>query len=115
MENIFKKAKYGYEKFQVRGAIKEIMRNYGLRTISLKNYHEFINSEKTNVHSVKYDIMNGYIKVHKYKANNQCGEAFDTVDIKTYNSIYNDIIKILENEHTIPSRIKRNILVKVNR
>ena len=115
MENIFKKAKNGYEKFQVRGAIKEIMRNYGLRTISLKNYHEFINSEKTNVHSVKYDIMNGYIKVYKYKKNNLCGEAFDTVDINTYNNIYNDIVKILENEHTIPSRIKRNILVKVNR
>lgn len=111
--------KVGYEKFQIRGAIKEIMRNYGLRTISLSNYYKHINAEPEakDVHSVKYDIMNGYIKVYKYKDLNKniCGEAFDTVDIKTYNKVYSTILDILNNEHLIPSRIKRNILVKVNR
>lgn len=49
--------KNDYRKFQIRGAIKEIMRNYGLRTISLKNYRDFLNTELVtdNVHSVKYE------------------------------------------------------------
>lgn len=107
----------GYEKFQIRGAIKEIMRNYGLRTISLSNYYKYLNISPIikNVHSVRYDIMNGYIKVHQYDNKNRCGDAFETVDIKTYNSVYSTIIDILDNEYKIPSRIKRNILVKVNR
>lgn len=111
------KLKNDYRKFQIRGAIKEIMRNYGLRTISLKNYKDFLNTELVtdNVHSVKYDIMNGYIKFHKYKENNdKCGDAFDTVSIETYQKIYSIILSILDNEQ-IPSKIKRNILVKVNR
>lgn len=118
--NFMKKIKNNYEKFQVRGAIKEIMRNYGLRTISLKNYYDYINSESdnNNVHSVKYDIMNGYIKMHQYKTNDsqkRCGEPLETVDIDTYKYVYDTIVKILNSEHTIPNRIKRNILVKVNR
>lgn len=52
--NIFKTMKQNYEKFQVRGAIKEIMRNYGIRTISIKNYFEYLGITPTieNVHSV---------------------------------------------------------------
>lgn len=105
------------EKFQVRGAIKEIMRNYGLRTISLSNYYKHLNCtpDIEDVHSVRYDIMNGYIKVHKYNDKNKCGDAFDTVDITTYNKVYNAILDIFKNEHLIPSQIKRNILVKINR
>ena len=119
-KNLFKAAKNSYEKFQVRGAIKEIMRNYGLRSISLSNYFKYLNVTPTvsNVHSVKYDIMNGYIKVHQYKNNkndNRCGEAFETVDMKTYHGVYETIMEILNNEHTIPSKTKRNIWVKVNR
>ena len=108
----------GLEKFQVRGAIKEIMRNYGLRTISLANYFKYLNTtpEINNVHSVRYDIMNGYIKVHKYRGkDNKCGDAFETVDMATYNNVYDTILEIINNSHTIPSRVKRNILVKVNR
>lgn len=37
-----KTLKQNYEKFQIRGAIKEIMRNYGVRTISLKNYFDYL-------------------------------------------------------------------------
>ena len=118
MANFMKKFKNGYEKFQVRGAIKEIMRNYGLRSISLSNYFKYLDVKPTieNVHSIKYDIMNGYIKVHKYRDNDtRCGEAYDTVDINTYKGAYNTILDILNDEGKIPSKIKRNILVKVNR
>ena len=119
MENILKRAKNGYEKFQIRGAIKEIMRNYGLRTISLSNYFNYLNTTPTvGVHSVKYDIMNGYIKVYKFNDNvnnKKCGEAFDTVDINTYSNVYKTILDILNEENKIPNKIKRNILVKVSR
>ena len=36
------KVNASYEKYQLRGAIKEIMRNYGLRTISLANYNKWL-------------------------------------------------------------------------
>lgn len=57
MFKFMRKIKNDYRKFQIRGAIKEIMRNYGLRTISLKNYRDFLNIELVtdNVHSVKYE------------------------------------------------------------
>lgn len=118
--SIFRKMKQNYEKFQLRGAIKEIMRNYGLRSISLKNYFEYLGIEPTieNVHSVKYDIMNGYIKVHKYKDNdpkNRCGDAFETVPNSIYKGIYDILENMVQIEHTIPYKKKKNIMVKVSR
>ena len=113
---ILNKAKTSYEKFQVRGAIKEIMRNYGLRTISLANYDKYTeNTTCDNIHSVRYDIMNGYIHLHGYNKNGKCGEALETVDLSVYKKVYQTILNILDSEHTIPSKVKRNILVKVNR
>lgn len=112
---------YNYEKFQIRGAIKEIMRNYGLRTISIKNYFDFIgetNETLKNVHSVKYDIMNGYIKIYGYKPNDskkRYGEAKENVNNATYKAIYNVLESLLKKEQHIPSKIKRNIMVSVNR
>ena len=111
-----KKVKNTYEKFQVRGAIKEIMRNYGLRTISLANYAKFSGEELTNnIHSVRYDIMNGYIHLHGFNNNGKCGLPLETVNMETYNDVYKTILNIFDNEENIPSKIKRNILVKVNR
>jgi hypothetical protein len=110
-----------YEKFQLRGAIKEIMRNYGIRTISLKNYFDFIGKPTTtlkNIHSVKYDIMNGYIKAYKYKendANRRCGEPIDSITIDEYKEVYNILESLIKNEHKIPYKKKKNIMVKVNR
>lgn len=107
--------KNSFEKYQLRGAIKEIMRNYGLRTISLANYNKYLgNDTVTGIHSVKYDIMNGYIHLHDYNPNGKCGSAQENVNIETYNYVYNTILNILKKED-IPSKVKRNILVKVNR
>jgi hypothetical protein len=117
MQNFLKNMKNSYEKFQVRGAIKEIMRNYGLRTISLANYYKHMDiTPNVDVHSVKYDIMNGYIKLYRHNKNNtKCGDAYETVDVNIYNDVYNTITTILNSENTIPSKVKRNILVKVSR
>lgn len=113
---VINKVRNTYEKFQVRGAIKEIMRNYGLRTISLSNYEKFTDKpNNTGIHSVKYDIMNGYIHLHSYKENGKCGLPLDSVSMNTYNDVYSTILTILKNEEMIPTKIKRNILVRVNR
>lgn len=107
--------KNSYEKYQLRGAIKEIMRNYGLRTISLANYNRYLGNDTNNgIHSVKYDIMNGYIHLHDYKENGKCGSAQENVDVETYANVYNTVLNILKNED-MPNKVKRNILVKVNR
>ena len=64
------KTNTSYEKYQLRGAIKEIMRNYGLRTISLANYNKWLGTTTVEgVHSVRYDIMNGYIHMHEFNSN----------------------------------------------
>ena len=113
---VINRAKTSYEKYQLRGAIKEIMRNYGLRTISLANYNDWSGDEDNKtVHSVKYDIMNGYIHLYGYKEDGRCGAAFDSVGVDMYNHVYNRILHILKNEEAIPYKFKRNILVKVNR
>ena len=90
---IFKMMKQNYEKFQIRGAIKEIMRNYGIRTISIKNYFDYLGISPTieNIHSVRYDIMNGYIKAYAYKKGDKllrCGEPIETISLNDYKIIY---------------------------
>lgn len=110
-----------YEKFQLRGAIKEIMRNYGLRSISIKNYLEYTgeNNELLNdVHSVKYDIMNGYVKIHNYpnnKNSKKSGEARESVSNAVYKEIYNVIEKLVRGDVKIPHSQKRNIVVTIAR
>lgn len=115
------------EKFQLRGAIKEIMRNCNLRTISIANFEKWaknnvadflpiknaIDCVNKDIHSVKYDIMNGYIKVYHFNDKGQAGKPFDSVDNETYSLIYNTIMDITM--MNIPSKVKKNILVKVNR
>lgn len=119
--NFMKTLKQNYEKFQVRGAIKEIMRNYGVRTISLKNYFDYLGTTTAtlnDIHSVRYDIMNGYIKAYGYKKGDslrRCGEPIETISINEYKVIYDILESLVTNRHNIPSKIKRNILIKVNR
>ena len=118
--NFMKTLKQNYEKFHVRGAIKEIMRNYGVRTISLKNYFDYLGITPTvdGIHSLRYDIMNGYIKAYGYKKGDKllrCGDPIESISIKEYKIIYDILESLVTNRHNIPSKIKRNILIKVNR
>ena len=116
---VINRAKSSYEKYQLRGAIKEIMRNYGLRTISLANYNKWSGTETVaGIHSVKYDIMNGYIKAYGYKQGDslrRCGDPLETISNNDYKEIYNILESLITNKHDIPSKQKRNILIKVNR
>lgn len=106
-----------YEKFQVRGAIKEIMRNLGLRAISISNYYKWLGKESMlpYVHSVRYDIMNGYIRIHTFGSNGKSGPALENVSMPVYSQIYSIVLEILGKETLIPAKVRRNILVKINR
>ena len=118
--DFMKNLKQNYEKFQIRGAIKEIMRNYGVRTISLKNYFDYLGITPTvdGIHSLRYDIMNGYIKAYAYKKGDKlmrCGDPIETISLNEYKIIYDILESLVTNRHNIPGKIKRNILIKVNR
>lgn len=118
--DFMKNSKQNYEKFQIRGAIKEIMRNYGVRTISLKNYFDYLGITPTvdGIHSLRYDIMNGYIKAYAYKKGDKlmrCGDPIETISLNEYKIIYDILESLVTNRHNIPGKIKRNILIKVNR
>lgn len=104
-----------YEKELYRGTIKQIMKVRGLRTISLANYNEWNGTKnETGVHSLKLDVQNGYVNIYGYK-NNRCGDQINDVTAEMYSGVYKQVMDIVNNEHTIPSKIKRNILVKVFR
>ena len=96
------------------------LRNYGIRTISIKNYFDYLGITSTlkDIHSVRYDIMNGYIKAYAYKKGDKlkrCGDPIETISNNDYKEIYNILENLITNRHNIPSKIKRNIIVKVNR
>lgn len=105
-----------FEKFKIRGAIKEIMRNYGLRTISLSNYFKYLGNKPTSkIHTIRYNIMNDYIQSYGYRNNGLCGEAFETIGLEEYKNIFEIITEILDSIKTIPYKNRRNILVPINR
>lgn len=109
------KKKPNYEKELYRGTIKQIMKVRGLRTISLSNYNEWNGTKnEIGVHSLKLDVQNGYVNIYGYK-NNRCGEQINDVTAEMYAGVYKQVMDIINNEHAIPSKIKRNILVKVFR
>ena len=96
------KLKDNFQKFQIRGAIKEIMRNYGLRSISLRNYYEYFNIKPSlkDIHSVKYDIMNGYVKVYQNrndKNDKRCGEVLESITLDEYKEIFEVINNLINN------------------
>lgn len=104
-----------YEKELYRGTIKQIMKVRGLRTISLANYNEWNGTKnETGVHSLKLDVQDGYVNIYGYK-NNRCGEQINDATAEMYAGVYKQVMDIVNKEHTIPSKIKRNILVKVFR
>jgi hypothetical protein len=104
-----------YEKELYRGAIKQIMKVRGLRTISLANYNKWLGvTDNKIIHSVKLDVQDGYVNIYGYK-NDKCGEQIEDGTSDLYHSVYNQIMDIVNTEKTIPNKIKRNILVKVFR
>jgi len=123
-KNIFKmknSKNLNYQKEQYRGTIKQIMKVRGLRTISLANYNDWRGCEfnPNGVHSLKLDLQDGYVNIYGFKKNSKnkytCGEAVQDAPVELYQSAYNQVMGLLSEENAIPSRIRRNILVRLSR
>jgi hypothetical protein len=110
--------KFDLKKEEYRGSIKQLMAVRGLRMINLANYSRW--SGKTdkkleNIHSVKIDIMTGFVNLHAKGTGDRAGVKLDNVHVDIYKKVYNLILDIFKNELDIPSEMRRNILVKVSR
>lgn len=105
-----------YEKELYRGTIKQIMKVRGLRTISLDNYNKWLKRKNTTgVHSLKLDIQDGYINAYEYANNGRCGSIINDGTTDLYANIYEQVNEILNRESEIPTKVRRNILVKLSR
>ena len=105
------KKTFDYKKELYRGTIKQIMKVRNLRAISIDNYLNWLgNVSHTDVHTVKLDIQDGYINLFN-RQNEKIVDAPESLYAETYNTV----MEIFDKEHMIPWKVKRNILVKLNR
>lgn len=105
-----KKENFNTRKEQYRGTIKQIMKVRGLRTINLSNYSAWSGADVDNVHSIKLDIQDGYLNLFCTPR-----DRINDARVETYEKIFNVVMDIFANEHDIPRKICRNILVKLSR
>ena len=112
------------QKEEFRGTLKQIMKVRGLRTISLSNYNAWKGNPENaseGIHSVKLDIMSGYLNIYPYGTLSKTGkftcgeEAIENASAETYRDVYRQVINILNDEASIPGKVRRNILVRVAR
>lgn len=107
---------FNIHKEKYRGTIKQIMKVYRLRTISISNYKNWKHiQDNTGYHSIKLDIQDGYVNLYEYGKNGKCGEALNNVTTEQYKNAYDIVMQIIEDAQNIPFKVKRNILVKVTR
>ena len=112
---------YGLESY--RGSIKQIMKVKHLRAINFRNFvTNYLNSEtnlnyldELNLHSVKYDVMSGYIDLYSNGTNGKCGPKIVDAPIELYKNAYLLLSDILRCEKDIPYKVRRGILVSVYR
>ena len=96
-----------------RGPMKEYMMLRRIRRIDIYNYLEWKGFMPTTfpVRSIKIDLLNSYL--YMYDVNNR---KIDNDTANTlYPQVYDMVMEIFNNETVIPSKKKRNILVKVSR
>ena len=111
------KKSFNLEKEQYRGTIKQLMRVNGLRTINLSNYFYWKNMTNSDfvdistVSTVKLNIQDGYLNM--FDSNNN--KIDDEKAASLYKNVYKVITYIIDDYDKIPYKIKRNILVKMNR
>lgn len=110
-------------KEECRGIVKQIMKVNGLRTISLENYNNWkgVPRNTNGIHSVKLDIMSGYMNIFGYDFTKKSGKpvcsrvAIEDAPAEVYQYVYAQVKNILADEPYMPSKVKKNILVKVAR
>jgi hypothetical protein len=112
---------YGLEFY--RGSIKQLMKVKHLRQINFKNFVEnYAKDEENtkllrelNLHSVKYDVMTGYIDLYRQSKGKQSGEIIMDAPIELYKIAFLLMTDILRVEKEIPYKMRRSILVGVYR
>ena len=110
--------KFDLKKEELRGSIKQLMTVRGLRMINLSNYNALtgnVDKKLANIHSIKIDIMTGFVNLYANGNGNRAGVKLDNVPVDLYKKVYNRVLEIFKNEGNIPSDLKRNILVRVSR
>lgn len=110
--------KFDLKKEELRGSIKQLMVVRGLRMINLMNYNNWsgnVSKKLENVHSIKIDILTGFVDLYTKGKGAKSGKKIDNVTSDMYNTIYKRVLEIFANEFDIPMDIKRNILVRVSR
>ena len=113
------KNNFDYNKEQSRGTLKQIMKVRGLRTISIANYVNWLNANgynlnRPNVHSLKFDIQDGYINAYGWNGN-RCGVKIEDLSSEEYTNVLNVVQNMLVDESRMPYRVRRNVFVKVAR
>ena len=110
--------KFDLKKEEFRGSIKQLMTVRGLRMINLSNYNALtgnVDKKLSNIHSIKIDIMTGFVNLYANGNGNRAGVKLDNVPVDLYKKVYNRVLEIFKNEGNISSDLKRNILVRVSR
>ena len=108
--------KIDYEKEGSRGTLKQIMKVRSLRTISLNNYCIWKGIDNpTGIHSLKIDIQDGYINMFEYRSNGLCGAMIVDGTREQYKSAMDMVNDIIKDECNIPTKVKKNILVRISR
>lgn len=119
IKNFFMKKRINYKKEELRGSIKQIMKVRGLRSVNFVNYDVWCNTKSLMpIHSVKFDLQDGYINLYSTNDNvndKRSGKMIENATEEQYQYAYDKVQKIIANESHIPSKTKRNILVKVTR
>ena len=125
MNKTEKKAKKSldYEKIDLRASLKDTMKMRSLRTINVYNYRLWRYGKSADnrcpwLHSLKLNLLNGYLDVFSPRKGNhdhRAGTIIEDVTLPQYKEIYAIVKDILNDEDQIPSKLKRNILVKINR
>lgn len=125
MDTVEKKIKKSldFEKISLRASLKDMMKMRSLRTINVYNYRLWKYGKDADkhspwLHSLKLNILNGYMDVFGPRVgipDHRSGSIIEDVTLPQYQEAYKMVKEILSDEACIPSKVKRNILVKVNR
>jgi hypothetical protein len=110
--------KFDLKKEELRGSIKQLMTVRGLRMINLANYNAWagnVDKKLVNIHSIKIDIMTGFVNLYTNGNGGRAGQKLDDVHVDIYKKVYNRVLEIFKHEGDIPGDLKRNILVRVSR
>lgn len=98
--------------FHNSGFLRELMLSSGLRTINILNYFKWTGIVPGNlkVKTIKLDF-GGNLLLYDMNGKLITGDKASTA----YEDAYDAVVRILRNKKYIPSKIRRNILVKINR